>query len=98
RVAICGVRLMAMPRTSRTLAIRRRVGAKLLSLVVLLLFTALLFSSPILRSDYSPTLIVLLLSGGLVVLRIMPAALAWMSERLSAYVERRRVPMRFRPR
>ena len=97
-LAICGVLLMAMTRTSRTLSIRRRGGAKLLSLIVLLLFTALLFFSPILRSDYSPTLIVLLLTGGLVVLRIMPAAFAWMSQRLGEYVERRRIPMRFRPR
>jgi hypothetical protein len=51
-----------------------------------------------LRNDYSPLLIVLLLGGFLVLLRILPAAFGWLWARINSYIDRRRVPLRFRPR
>lgn len=97
-VVICGVSLLWLMRTSRALAIQRGALRKFLSAAALLLFAFVLLASPIVRSDYSPVLVVGLLVGTLVLLRIVPTLLGKLGQYIDDYVERRRVPMRFRPR
>lgn len=97
-VVICGVMLLSMTRASRILAIRRGALRKFFSFLALFVFAGVLLFSPFLRNDYSPILILVMLAGLLVMLRVVPTAAGGLFQYIDDYVERRRVPMRFRPR
>jgi cell division protein FtsW (lipid II flippase) len=97
-VLLLATALMRLDPDVQRTAVSRNLPSRLLSLVVLAVFFVVLMVVPVFRSDWSPVLIIAILTSGLLGAFFLPMCWRVVSGALSRRAARFRVPVAFRPK